>query len=67
MEVIVRRANELQKIQETPMISTSSVGVRQVRVREAYLALESKQNKERLTIDESKTKYMIAAGNSKTI
>jgi hypothetical protein len=36
-------------------------------VRDAYLALEGEAAKVGLKINEQKTKYMIAAGNNKTI
>jgi Reverse transcriptase (RNA-dependent DNA polymerase) len=43
------------------------IGRSQAAVRKAFLALERKANKAGLKINESKTKYMIAAGNERTI
>jgi hypothetical protein len=43
------------------------IGMSQSAVREAFLALETETNKEGLKINKIKTKYMIAAGNERTI
>jgi hypothetical protein len=43
------------------------IGRSQAAIREAFLALEREANKVGLKINESKTKYMIVAGNERTI
>jgi hypothetical protein len=50
----------------TPMISTLPVEAKAA-VRGAFLALEREANKAGLKINESKSKYMILAGNDKTV
>jgi hypothetical protein len=54
------------KLQKTALYSTSKHKY-QVAVREAFLALEREANKVGLKINENKTKYLIAAGNERTI
>jgi hypothetical protein len=75
LEVIVRRAN-LQTTgtiynKETQLLAYADdidiVGRSQSAVRNAYLVLEIEAVKVGLTINEQKTKYMIAAGNDRTI
>jgi hypothetical protein len=75
LEVIVRRAN-LQttgKInnKETQLLAYADdidiVGRSQPPFRDAYLTLEIEAAKVELTINEQKTKYMIAARNDRTI
>ena len=75
LEAIVRRA----KLQTTGTIFNKTtqilafaddidiIGRSQAAVREAYLALEREANKVGLKVNEAKTKYMIAAGNSRTV
>jgi hypothetical protein len=74
LEVIVRRAN-LQTTatiynKETQLLAYAVdidiVGRSQSAVRDAYLALEREAVKVGLTINEQKTRYMIAAGNDRT-
>jgi hypothetical protein len=43
------------------------IGRSQAAVREVFLALEREANRVGLKIDESKTKYMIAAGNGRSL
>jgi hypothetical protein len=75
LEVIVQRAN-LQKTgtiynKDTQLLAYAddidTVGRSQLAVRDAYLALEGETAKVGLKINEQKTKYMIAAGNDRTI
>jgi Reverse transcriptase (RNA-dependent DNA polymerase) len=48
-------------------VNIDIIGRSQTAVREAFLALEREANKVGLKINESKTKYMIAAGNDRKI
>jgi endonuclease/exonuclease/phosphatase family metal-dependent hydrolase len=75
LEVIVRRANMQTSgtifNKQTQLLAYADdidiIGRSQAAVREAFLALEREANKVGLKINESKTKYMIAAGNSRTV
>jgi hypothetical protein len=75
LEVFVRRDN-LKTIgtiynKETQLLAYANdidiVGRSQSAVWDAYLALEGEAAKKGLKINEQKTKYMIAAGNDRTI